>query len=137
MPVHFTQPMKHSYTASYYYVAPDMNNSTGTLPVKLTIKNPYGELLPGMYVDVSLPVGTDSAAILVRDASLSTDQLGKYLYTVNDSNKVVYTPVQTGDMDGDSMRIITSGLRPGARYVTSALLKVRDGMTVNPIEISK
>lgn len=87
-----------------------------------------------MYVDVSLPTGVDPEAILVRDASLSTDQLGKFLYTVNDSDRVVYTHVQVGELADDSMRIVTSGLKPGDRYVTSAMLKVRDGMTVKPIE---
>ncbi|MDE6498257.1 MAG: efflux RND transporter periplasmic adaptor subunit [Muribaculaceae bacterium] len=133
IPVTFGQPVQHSYVAALSYVAPEMNTSTGTMQLKAKIANPYDELRPGMYVNVSLPVGVDPQAILVRDASLSTDQLGKYLYTVNDSDKVVYTPVQTGELVGDSLRIITSGLRPGDRYVTSAMLKVREGMTINPI----
>ncbi len=133
IPVSFGQPVGHSYVASLSYVAPDMNTSTGTLQIKAKIANPYDELRPGMYVNVSLPTGVDPHAILVRDASLSTDQLGKFLYTVNDSNKVVYTPVETGELVGDSLRIITSGLKPGDRYVTSAMLKVRDGMTINPV----
>lgn len=137
VPVSFTQPLEHSYKADYLYVAPDMDKSTGTLMVEMTIDNPYDELRPGMYVEISVPAGIDPKAVLVRDASLSTDQLGKYLYTVNDSDRVVYTPVKTGDMADDSMRIITSGLEPGARYVTSAMLKVRDGMTVNPVSSSR
>lgn len=137
VPVSFTQPLEHKYKADYLYVAPDMDKSTGTLTVEMTIDNPYDELRPGMYVEISVPAGIDPRAVLVRDASLSTDQLGKYLYTVNDSDRVVYTPVKTGDMADDSMRIITSGLEPGARYVTSAMLKVRDGMTVNPVSSSR
>lgn len=133
VPVSFTQPLKHEYKANYYYVAPDMNKSTGTLLINMTIDNTYDELRPGMYVEVSLPTGVDPRAILVRDASISTDQLGKFLYTVNDSNRVVYTPVQIGEMANDSMRIINSGIKAGERYVTSALLKVRDGMHVNPV----
>ncbi|MDE6286351.1 MAG: efflux RND transporter periplasmic adaptor subunit [Muribaculaceae bacterium] len=133
IPVTFGQRVDHSYVAALSYVAPEMNTSTGTMQLKAKIANPYDELRPGMYVNVSLPVGVDPQAILVRDASLSTDQLGKFLYTVNDSDKVVYTPVQTGELVGDSLRIINSGLRPGDRYVTSAMLKVREGMTINPI----
>jgi len=52
---------------------------------------------------------------------------------VNDSNKVVYTPIETGDIYHDTLRIVKSGLSPTDRYVTQALLKVRDGMTVKPI----
>ena len=71
--------------------------------------------------------------MIVKDASISTDQLGKYLYTVNDSNKVVYTPVTVGDLYQDTLRIITSGIAPGTRYVTKAMLKVRPGMSINPV----
>lgn len=134
VPVQFTQTLAHEYSGKYSYVAPDMNSSTGTLPINLSIDNPYDELRPGMYVEVKLPTDIDPEAILVRDASLSTDQLGKYLYTVNDSNRVVYTHVTVGEMANDSMRIVESGLTPGARYVTGAMLKVRDGMKINPIE---
>lgn len=137
MPLHFGEQLRHDYRGTLHYLAPNMNNSTGTMAMQALIENPYDELRPGMYVDVSLPVGTDPHAVLVRDASLSTDQLGKFLYTVNDSDRVVYTPVKVGDMVDDSMRVVSSGLRAGERYVVSAMLKVRDGMEVNPVEQNK
>ncbi len=95
--------------------------------------NPYGEIRNGMYVNIHLPFGENSRAILVKDASIGTDQLGKYLYVVNDSDKVIYTPIKTGDLYNDSMRVVTDGISPDARYVTSALLRVRDGMPVKPV----
>ena len=88
-----------------------------------------------MYCTVHMPYKVDPAAMLVRDASIGTDQLGKYVYVVNDSGKVVYTPVKTGDLVADTMRLVTEGLRPGDRYVTSALLKVRDGMKVQARDV--
>ena len=86
-----------------------------------------------MYVSVNFPMRTDPKAVLVKDASISNDQLGKYLYTVNDSNKIVYTHIETGDIVHDSMRVVTSGLKSGTPYVTKALLKVRPGMQVKPV----
>lgn len=71
--------------------------------------------------------------MLVRDASIGTDQLGKYLYVVNDSDKVVYTPIEVGGLYRDSMRVVTKGISPESRYITSALLKVRDGMPVKTV----
>ena len=85
-----------------------------------------------MYCTVNLPYGSEPEAILVKDASIGTDQLGKYMYVVNDSNKVVYTHIEVGDIYQDSMRLVTKGLKPNARYVTAALLKVRNGMKINP-----
>ena len=86
-----------------------------------------------MFVKVNLPYQNLEKAILVRDASLSTDQLGKYLYVVNDSDRIVYTPVSVGPLCHDSMRVVLSGIRADSRYVTKALLKVRNGMQVKPV----
>lgn len=132
VPLAFSEQLPHEYTGALFYISPSVDTSTGSLLVKCSVKNPYGELRDGMYVTIDLPYKVDPAATLVRDASLSTDQLGKYLYVVNDSNKVVYTPVKVSALVNDSMRVVESGLKPGSRYVTSAMLKVRDGMTVKP-----
>ncbi|MDE6305617.1 MAG: efflux transporter periplasmic adaptor subunit, partial [Muribaculaceae bacterium] len=72
-------------------------------------------------------------AIMVKDASIGTDQRGKYLYTLNDTNRIIYTPVTTGELIQDSMRIITDGLSDSTLYVTKALLKVRPDEKVRPI----
>lgn len=132
VPIKFNQPLPHSYTADLNYQAPAINSSTGTLTLQAKIKNIDNELKDGMYVTVELPYGIDPKAILIRDASIGTDQLGKYVYVVNDSNKVVYTPIKTGELYQDSLRVVNEGLKPGDRYVTEALLTVRNGMTVKP-----
>lgn len=132
IPLTFSDSIPHKYTGRLNYLAPAITQSTGTMPVECLIDNTYDELRPGMYVKVNLPYGKSDNAVLVNDASISTDQLGKYLYVVNDSNKVVYTPVQVGALYDDTLRVVTSGLGPNDRYVTRALLKVREGMTVKP-----
>ena len=101
--------------------------------MKASIPNTRGLLRDGMYVTVNLPVGVVDNAVLVKDSSIGTDQLGNYVYTVSDSNTVVYTPIKTGELFEDSLRIVTDGISKDSRYVTSAMLKVRDGMRVNPV----
>ena len=133
IPLEFSEQLPHSYTGDLYYLSPAVNASTGTIELKAEVSNPYNELRDGMYVSVKLPWKTDPKAVLVKDASLSTDQLGKYLYTVNDSDKVVYTPVTVGDLYHDTLRVVTKGISAGNRYVTKAMLKGRNGMTVNPV----
>lgn len=132
VPLEFGDTLPHRYTGDLSYVSPALNKSTGTMRLRCRIENPYNELKPGMFVQVKLPYASKSDAILVKDASIGSDQLGKYLYVVNDSNQIVYTPIKIGDVYRDSMRIVLSGLTPKSRYVTKALLKVRDGMPVKP-----
>lgn len=135
VPVSFSEPVPHTYTGKVSYVAPTLNASTGTLEFNCDVDNSYGELRPGMYVKVKLPYGKLENAVLVKDAAISTDQLGKYLYTLNDSNKVVYTPIKVGPLYEDSLRVVTSELPTNVRYLTKALLKVRPGMTVDPRQV--
>ncbi|MDE6693385.1 MAG: efflux RND transporter periplasmic adaptor subunit, partial [Muribaculaceae bacterium] len=132
VPVKFTDQMPHQYTGKLNYVAPDVNTSTGTIQLRLVIDNPYGELVDGMYTTIDLPYQVDPHAILVKDAAITTSQTKKFLYVVNDSDKVEYVPIEVGEMANDSMRIVTSGLKGNEKYVTKALLKVRPGMKVDP-----
>lgn len=133
IPVTFSEDLPHSYIGSLNYMSPEIDSSTGTLKLRVRVENPYGELKSGMYAKIHLPYAKAPKAILVKDASIGTDQLGKYLYVVNDSNEVKYTPIEVGELVNDTMRIVTKGITPQSRYVTKALLKVRDGMPVNPI----
>lgn len=133
VPLVFSEPLKNTYTTSLFYEAPTVDQSTGTLVMRGKVTNIGNELKDGMYVTVRVPYGEEPKAILVKDAALASDQLGSYLYTVNDSNKIEHTSVQTGDLYQDSLRIITSGIKPGQKYVTKALLTVRPGEKVNPV----
>ncbi len=136
IPLKFNTDLPHKYTADLIFDSPSVDLKTGTLLLKGSVKNSYNELKNGMYVTVSLPYGFNPRAMLVKDAALQTDQLGKYLYVVNDSNNVVYTPVKVGDLYQDTLRIVESGLREGDRYVTRALMSVRPGMEVKPVLIT-
>ncbi|MDE6028203.1 MAG: efflux RND transporter periplasmic adaptor subunit [Muribaculaceae bacterium] len=133
VPLNFKERIGNDYTTDLYYVAPTVSESTGTLLLKGKLENRNNELKDGMYVTVSLPYGTEPKAVLVKDASIGSDQLGKYMYIVNDSNKVVYTPVEVGSVYQDSLRVITSGVKPGQKYVTKALLTVQRGERINPV----
>ncbi len=132
IPVTFNDKVNSVFYGRLCYVAPNILTNTGTIGVQIEINNPDGVLKDGMYAVVDMPVSSDPQAILVRDTSIGSDQLGKYMYIVNDSDRIEYHTVETGELVNDSMRIITKGIRPGQRYVTEALLKVRPGMTVRP-----
>jgi RND family efflux transporter MFP subunit len=132
MPITFSEELSHDYTANLSYIAPEIDKSTGTITLHALVDNPHGELKSGMYTMIKLPTRIDRRAMLVKDASIGTDQSGHYLYTIDASNKVNYTPIEVGELVNDTMRIVTGELDANARYVTKALLKVRTGVEVNP-----
>lgn len=115
------------------YLSPNVDLSTGTLRVRAELPNSDHFLKPGSYISVILPYEKATNAILVRDASIGTDQLGNYLYVVNDSNIVEYRHIETGNIVDDTMRLVRSGLRPNERYVSKALMKVRGGQRITPV----
>lgn len=128
------QDGRQTYTGTLDYLSPNIDLSTGTLNVRANLENKDGELKSGLYVTITLPYSEQKDAVLVRDASIGTDQLGKFMYIVNDSNIVRYRHIEPGQLVNDTLRQVISGIRPGERYVTTALLKVRDGMNIKPIK---
>ena len=117
------QDGRQSYTGTLDYLSPNVDLSTGTLNVRANLENKDGELKSGLYVTITLPYSEQKDAVLVRDASIGTDQLGKFLYIVNDSNIVRYRHIEPGQLVDDTLRQVISGIRPDERYVTTALLK--------------
>lgn len=115
------------------YVSPNVDLSTGTLRLRAEIDNRKGRLRDGMYVNILLPYGREDSAVLVKDASIGSDQLGSFLYVVSGSDTVMYRHIETGELVDDTLRIVTEGLAADEMYVTRALLKVRDGMRVIPV----
>lgn len=132
IPITFDVPLTHKYTGNLEYQAPAVDKSTGTLVMRAYIQNPEGELRSGLFCKIELPSAVMPKAMLIKDAAISTDQLGKFVYVVSDSNRVVYTPIEVGQTVRDTLRVVTKGLKPGDRYVTRAMLKVRNGMPVKP-----
>lgn len=119
------------------YLSPDVRLSTGTLRVRAELENSDGFLKPGSYISVVLPYEKIPDGILVNDASIGTDQLGKFLYIVNDSNTVEYRHITTGGLLNDTLRLVTGGIAPNERYVSKAIMKVRNGMKVSPFSVQE
>jgi RND family efflux transporter MFP subunit len=113
------------------YVAPTLNQSTGTLAVRGIIPNSDRALLPGLFVRIRVPVETQDNALLVPDTALGSDQSGRYVLVVNKDNVVEQRKVETGPVD-NGLRVIDSGLTPEDRVVIAGLLRSIPGQKVDP-----
>ena len=133
----FADKLPHRYYSKLNFMAPQVNATTGTVTLRFNLPNPYGELKSGMYMNVHVPVNVEPRALLINDDAIGTDQLGKYVYTINDSNRVEYTHIEVGDVYRDTLRVVTEGLTPASRYVAKALLKVKEGMKVKPEAVNR
>jgi RND family efflux transporter MFP subunit len=113
------------------YVAPTINQSTGTLAVRGVVPNPDRMLLPGYFVRVRVPYDQQGNALLVPDTALGSDQGGRYVLVVNADNVVEQRKVQAGPLEG-GLRVIESGLKPDDRVVVAGLLRVIPGQKADP-----
>jgi len=113
------------------YVAPTLNQSTGTLAVRGVIPNADRTLLPGYFVRVRVPVDTEDNALLVPDTALGSDQSGRYVLVVNKDNVVEQRQVMIGPVD-NGLHVIDSGLKPDDRVVIAGLLRSIPGQKVDP-----
>lgn len=113
------------------YVAPTVNQSTGTLSVRGIIPNPDRVLLPGYFVRVRVPDNRQENALLVPDTALGSDQGGRYVLVVTGDNVVEQRKVQIGPLDG-GLRVIDSGLKADDHVVIAGLLRAIPGQKVDP-----
>lgn len=124
---------ENNYEGKINYVAPQFNRETATVTLRFDIDNKGKELKSGMFANVRLPVSKETESVFIKAASIGTDKNGDYVYLVDSEDCVVYRPVKAGKLYQDTLRIVTEGLTLEDRYVTEALLKVKDGMKVKPI----
>ncbi len=114
------------------YVAPQIDPQTGTLFVRGLLQNPNRTLLPGMFVNVRLPMGrTLQSALLIPQRALQEDQGGRYLLVVDQNDTVQKRYVQLGPVVG-SWQVATSGVNAGDRIVVGELWRASPGLRVTP-----
>jgi RND family efflux transporter MFP subunit len=114
------------------YVAPGIDQATGTLLVRGIMQNPTHTLVPGIFVKVRLPMGKVlQSALMVPDRALQEDQGGRYLLVVGQDDVVRQQYVQLGELIG-SLRVITSGLKADDRVVVGELWRATPGTKVTP-----
>jgi RND family efflux transporter MFP subunit len=114
------------------YVAPQIDPKTGTLYVRGILRNPDRTLLPGVFVNIRMPMGkVTKSALLVPQRALQEDQGGQYLFVVGDDGVVQKRYVQLGSNVGDLV-VATSGVNRDDHIVVGELWRVTPGMKVTP-----
>ncbi len=112
------------------YIAPTVNQGTGTLAARAELPNNQRLMLPGFFVRVRVPLEAQQA-VLVPSVALASDQSGRYVLVVNAENIVEQRKVETGPVVGD-MTVIENGLKVEDRVIVSGLLRAVPGQKVDP-----
>ncbi len=107
--------------------------STGSILLRTVFPNPDGDLLPGLFARVSLPVSARHPVLLVPETALGTDQSQRFVLTLSKTNTVEYRAVRLGNAI-DGKRVVTDGLKPDDLVIVNGggTARVRPGMPVAP-----
>jgi membrane fusion protein (multidrug efflux system) len=110
-----------------------VDQSTGSIALRVIVPNPKGELLPGMFVRARIDEGTSPNAILVPQRAVTRDQAGRpQALIVDKSGKVDRRTLVTDRAVGDSW-LVTQGLAAGDQVIVDGLQKVRPGAQAIPV----
>jgi RND family efflux transporter MFP subunit len=112
------------------YIAPTLNQGTGTLAARAELSNERRLMLPGFFVRVRVPL-QETPALLVPSVALGSDQGGRYLLVVNGDNVIEQRKVEVGPTVGE-LAVIENGLKADDRVVTAGLLRAIPGQKVDP-----
>ncbi len=111
-----------------------IDNTTGSARVRALFDNPTGMLRSGNTGQISIPVTAHDAISIPQRATFELQDL-KYVFTLNDSNITVPTPIQILPLNDGKQYIVTEGLKPGDRIVIEGVgTSVRGGMPVTPVD---
>ncbi|HKM61674.1 MAG TPA: efflux RND transporter periplasmic adaptor subunit [Acidisphaera sp.] len=114
------------------YVAPQIDPATGTLLVRGIMANPNRTLMPGVFVNIRLPMArTEANALLIPVRALQEDQGGRYVLVVPADGVIQQRYVQLGQVLGN-MQVVTSGLKPDDQVVVGELWRAAPGTKVTP-----
>jgi RND family efflux transporter MFP subunit len=108
-----------------------INGSSGAIRGRAEFANPDGTFTPGMFARLRISIAPPAEALLVPDAAIGTEQVRKFVLTVDADNVAKPKYVTRGPLI-DGLRVITSGLAPDDRVVINGLMRARPGTKVTP-----
>jgi RND family efflux transporter MFP subunit len=115
------------------FVDNQIDRGTGTIQGRGIVPNPDGMLAPGLFVRLRLIGSSPYKALLVPDDAVQSDQANKFVWVVDDQNKVHYHPIKIGTLH-DGLRVVTEGLTPADRVIIHGIQRARPDITVEPEE---
>lgn len=113
-----------------------ISDNTGTLTIKALFDNPKRFLLPGMFAHIQATAGIKEGALLIPQRAVTEMMYKKFVYVIDDNNKVEMKEVVLGPRVG-RLWMVESGLDGNETVVVEGTAKIRPGAVVNPQVITE
>lgn len=124
-----------SHEGKIDFVDNAIDQSSGTIRGRAEFPNPDGRFTPGMFGRVQLAISAPAEALLVPDAAIGTEQVRKFVFTLNADNVATPKYVTLGRLVG-TLRVV-EGLDANDTIIVNGLMRVRPGVKVTPQQASE
>jgi len=103
-----------------------VQNGSGTVNLRATMRNSDHHFWPGQFVDVKLVLATEKGAVLIPSQATQISQQGPFVYVVKSNDTAELRPVKLGQRQGDQV-VVTEGVAANERVVLAGQMLVRPG----------
>ena len=110
----------------------NVEQTTGSVPLRALVPNPRGDLLPGMFVRARVEEGTDPNALLVPQRAVTRDRSGTATALVVKDGKVEQRRLTTDRAVGNAW-LVTAGIAPGDHVIVEGQQRVKPGTAVKEV----
>ena len=117
-------------TGRITFVDNQVDQTTGTIRIKATFPNANRRLWPGQFVNVTVRLATDPAAIVVPAVAVQAGPEGQYVFVVKEDQTVEMRPVTVARTAGTET-VLRSGVKPNETVVTNGQLRLVPGSRVS------
>lgn len=108
-----------------------INTETGSASFRATFPNPVGLLRSGGSAIVRIPV-TVNNAVVVPQRSTYELQGKRFVYLVNESNKVISNEIEVMNTPASQYFVVTKGLKAGAAVIYESTSSLQDSTVIKP-----
>ena len=110
-----------------------VDQTTGSVILRVVFPNPKGFLLPGMFVRAVVEEGVNERAVLIPQQAVSRNPKGDPVALIVDAKGKVQQRMLTLDRAIGDKWLVSWGLVPGDRLIVEGLQKVRPGAAVKVV----
>jgi membrane fusion protein (multidrug efflux system) len=121
--LYFSGGEKYAYDGTQDFTDNKIDQSTGTVTLRATFKNPNNQLLHGEFVNVKLYANKPVKTPVVPLIAVQENQAGKYVYKIDEKNLPQLEYIKVAGQHGENW-IIKEGLKAGDKIITVGIQKV-------------
>ena len=103
-----------------------VQNGSGTVNLRATMRNSDHYFWPGQFVNVRLVLSTEKGAVLIPNQATQISQKGTFVYVVKSDDTAELRPVKLGQRQGDQV-VVSEGVAANERVVLAGQMLVRPG----------